>query len=294
MRIGIISIILIAFLPFFSAAQLPSTDLFSLDMKINEVRLILENPNYLSSFNPEGYNNQPAFIDKDRLLITSDWQAKGLTDIYLMDFEKNELTRITATDESEYSPTPSDDGSHFFVVRQEATESDTIPQILWRYPLDRSDSGKPAIDEITNIGYFRFVSDEMVALFQVGSPNSLSLYHLGTKKQYHISGNIGRAIKFDRDRGLYFVNKYDNTSYIRLYDVRSRTSRRIAPTPGGQEDFDILPNGNLILGQGSVLYQYDIAKGDGWKEIIDLSETGIEDISRIAVTADKVVFVASH
>ena len=44
------------------SAQLPSTQIYTLSLKANEAKVILDNPVLVTGFNPDGYNNQPHFI----------------------------------------------------------------------------------------------------------------------------------------------------------------------------------------------------------------------------------------
>lgn len=291
----ILFVAILGFLCKFSLeAQLPSTELYALDMKLNEIKIILENPRYLSSFNPGGYNNQPSFINEDEVFITSDWNARGLTDVYRLDMRQGTIRRITATDESEYSPTISNDGQSLYVVRQEVTEDADVPQILWKYPIDLSHFGEAAIDQLNNIGYFRFIGSNRVALFQVGPPHKLVIYDLETKKEQFLAYNIGRTLKYNNERGLYYVQNIGNTAAIRLFDVNNNMSKLITYTPSGTEDFEVLPNGDFIAGDASTLYRYKVAGEGDWEEVLDLSSAGINNITRIAAHKDKLIFVDSR
>ncbi len=292
MKTFFVHIALILCLPCLADAQLPSTDLYMLDMKINEVALVLENPKYLSSFNRGGYNNQPSFTNDHTLLITSDWNAEGLTDIYRLDLNAGEISRVTATLESEYSPLQSVDGQFIFTVRQELTEEEQIPQILWRYPTDQSGYGDAVIKELENIGYYHIISDTEVALFLVGPPHKLVIYDLGLRKEQFIAYNVGRTFKLNGKGGMYYVQNIGNTKAVRLFDLENKLSRLVTYLPERTEDFEVLPNGDLVTGNGATLYRYDIGGTDTeWKPVLDLSSTGVNNITRIAANRDKLVFV---
>ena len=62
-------------------AQMPNTHVFSLDLLYNEQKVIVKEPKLLTAFNASGYNNQPHFVSDNTLLITSNYECLGLTDI---------------------------------------------------------------------------------------------------------------------------------------------------------------------------------------------------------------------
>ena len=273
--------------------QLPTTQIYTLDLRANEEKALVSNVKYLSSFNPLGYNNQPSFIDRETLLITTNFNASGLTDVYQMDLATNQLTRITATEESEYSPTMMPDGINFSVIRQEVTDAKSIPQVLWSYPIDRSSGGDVEID-LTTIGYHSWLSPTEVALFLVGDPHELVIYNTETKKTSHVAYDVGRALKTDKKGDLYYVHKIASSWNIRKYSRSLERSSLVVRAIPEQEDFDILPNGFLISSEGSMLKTLRPGVDRGWQDLIDLKAAGINKISRIASTSNKIAIVTAQ
>ena len=123
----------------FSSAQLPQSNIYLFDFEWNADTLLIQEAKYLSHFNAEGYNNQPYFLGKDKLLITSNFLQEGQTDIFQLDVRKEKLMQVTDTDQSEYSPTPTPGTNHFSVIRVEPSQDNA--QYLWRYPLNRKNGG---------------------------------------------------------------------------------------------------------------------------------------------------------
>jgi len=274
-------------------SQIPQSQIYTMDLKTNENKALLDNIQYLTDFNPEGYNNQPHFIDDDNLLISSNWKQEDQTDIWLLDLSKQNINRITATASGEYSPTVTSDGMNFSVIRQTQTEDDNPKQVLWSYPLDRSNGGKPIILEPSTIGYHSWLSPELVALFLVGEPHELVIYNIKMQTTEHIAYNIGRALKTSRKGDLYFIQKTGSTNHIRKYDPSTRRSSLVTTSIAGQEDFDVLSNGFLIAGDGSKLMIHRPMLDHGWKEMKDLSSTGIKSIARIASSNNRIAIVTS-
>lgn len=287
-------IILISTQAYFLFGQgLPNTNVYALSLKANETKVLLDDVTLLTGFNPEGYNNQPHFIDDTNLLITSDYESQGLTDILELDTRLQRITRITHTEESEYSPVVMSSGFDFSVVRQELDDSQPVPQVLWSYPLDRSTEGSRVIPDISNIGYYVWVTKDQLALFIVGETPSLILYDTRHHTSTRIASNVGRCLKTDNKGMIYYVQKATSGDDIRGYDIYLGRSKRIAPMIAGQQDFEILTNGHLIAGDGALLKSYIPNVSTDWALIKDLTSTGIKEISRIAASRNKVAIVTS-
>lgn len=296
MRMPKTSLFVLAFFCFTGAllAQLPSTQIYTIDMKANESKVLLEDISMITAFNPNGYNNQPHFIDNNHLLIASDYKAGDATDIWELDLADKLATRITATASGEYSPTIQADGFHFSVIRQTNANTAENSQILWSYPLDRSSGGKSIVLDPATVGYHCWLSDELLALFLVGDPQELVLYNIKTKSSEHIAYNIGRSLKTDKRGDLYYIQKTGSSGIIRKYDTSLKRSTFVTSTIPGQDDFEILPNGFLISSNGSSLMTFRPHIDQKWQVLKDLSPAGITKISRIAASQNKIAIVVSE
>jgi len=275
-----------------SFSQLPTTNIYSLDLRANEQKILLNNLALLTDFNNNGYNNQPYFLNDNELLITSNYKARGLTDIWHLKLNDQELTRITKTEESEYSPTAMASGIDFSVVRQELDDSESVPQVLWSYPLDRSTSGSLLAENMDNIGYHAWVTPDRVVFFLVDQPSELLLYDMKRKTSTHIAYDVGRCIKVDKSGHIYYVQITSEKNTIRSFDIYLGRSKKIADTIDGQVDFDLLPNGHLISADGAKLKTFVPSISSEWSDLIDLSSSGIEKITRISSSRGKIALVA--
>ncbi len=276
------------------SAQLPTTNIVVLDMSINGAdEVMLSDPTFATSFNKSGYNNQPFFVSDDELLITSNYDALGLTDVYKLKLGSQKLSRITATEESEYSPVKYKKDK-YSVVRQELDDSQPVPQTLWSYPTDQKSFGERLLDRYDNIGYYEWLPNDQIALFLVGDPHKLILVDLASNRETFVSYNVGRALKYDGKGGLYYVQKLGSSWTIRKQDLEDDISKYIVNTLKESEDFEVLPNGALISAQGSKLYSYHPNTGRQWVEIMDLAPYGIDKITRIAAHDKKLAIVISE
>ncbi len=250
----------------------------------------MRDPVYLSGFNPDGYNNQPAFINPRELYITTDLYDRNFTDFVRLDIQNEEYYRVTATDSiSEYSPTPKAIKSYFSAVR---VEKDGKTQSLWLYPENHQTYGKRVLSDLGNIGYHCWLSEEEVALFLVDEPMQLAIGNIKEDKTQVVLENIGRCFRQNSDGNLVFVHKSDpETSYIKSYDVETNKVTSIIKTLPGSEDFELLNDGTFIMGSKSKLFKLNPARENDWIEVIDLAEFDILNITRLAFSRNRLVLV---
>lgn len=283
---------LAVFVAFSLEAQLPKSDIYLFEVKLTGAELLVKNPVFCTHFNQNNYNNQPAFFDYNIVYINAATTDSSTTDIYSLDFRENNLKKITNTPSiSEFSPTLMPSKDRFSVVR---IESDGKTQSLWTYPLNKNDMGYRLLDNLDNVGYHAWISDELVALFLVDTPHRLSIGNIKTKAVDFILDDIGRCLKVNDDGLLYFVHKIQKDIWlIKNYDHITKKINTICQMPTGSEDFEILKNGMLVCGQKSKLMYFYPGKQTEWIVAEDLAEIGINNITRIASARDRLILVNS-
>ena len=280
------------------AQRLPQTNLFLFEMNQKDDSLfVFRKPQFLNHFNPEGYNNQPNFINPTELYVTVQMpEDTSQTDIYSLNLENNTLTQVTNTAEGEYSPTfmPTSGlgGGKFSAIRVEEIEGEPA-QRLWQFPLNRQNNGLPVFKTLDKIGYYCWLSMNKVALFVVGPPHQLVIADVNTERTTNVTSNVGRCLQKMPDQALAFVHKVGDRWTIKKLNPITRKSAEIVPTLPGSEDFIAMPDGSLIMGSGSRLYHYRPNKDKAWREIADLSFYGIKNISRLAFNGEKQLAVVS-
>jgi hypothetical protein len=278
-----------------TSAQLPNTNIYCFDMEKFGDQIDFKNCKFLTGFNRYGYNNQPQWVNNNELFISVQTPFDtSQTEIYSLSLLNNIITPVTATRESEYSPTLMPDRRNFSCVRVDAGASNT--QRLWSYPLDRSNGGKEVVSMHPNVGYHCWLSDTRLALFIVnGTSNALKLVNVPDQSSIQLFGGIGRSMGRLPDGKLAYVQKATpQTWFIKWLDPNNYATDVIIPTVAGSEDFSLLPDGTFIMGNGSKLYSYKVGNPDKqWKEIADLSKYGIYNIKRISVSRelDKIALV---
>ena len=286
----ILNLLIVMFCVNALSAQLPNTDLYMFTLLNNGEKITLKDPWYLSGFNPDGYNNQPYFVNPREVYITSNYYDKNFTDFIKLDIQRDEFYRITETDSiSEYSPTPRAAPGYFSAVR---VEKDGSTQSLWLYPEDHSNSGKRVLTGIDNVGYHCWLSEEEVALFLVSTPMKLAIGNISTDEVSIVMEDIGRCFQQNQNGDLYFIHKLSETDwYIKSYSLEENKASIVVETRPNSEDFALLSDGTLIMAEGSKIFSIHPSRDEYWKEVIDLADLDITNISRLAVSRNRLILV---
>ena len=239
-----------------------------------------------------GYDNQPAFFSDGSAVLFTSVRDDVQADIYRYDITTRQTSRVTASaPESEYSATPIDGGRAISVVRVERDST----QRLWRIPLD---GGQPAVilERVKPVGYHAWADDTTLALFVLGTPNSLQLADTRRGTADTIATGIGRSLhRVPGTRTVSFVRKVSPTEWwLESLDVATRRTERLVRLPDGVEDYAWLADRSAICGRGSTLMRWSGKAGDEWRAIADFTTAGVNGITRLAVSprGDQIAFVA--
>jgi len=242
--------------------------------------------------NRVGYDNQPGWDGNSRIMYTR--QYRGQTDIAAIDFETASHGEIVRTPESEYSPAPSPDGKAITVVRVERDST----QRLWRFPKDQ---GEPSLvlRDIKPVGYFAWLDSTTLALFVLGTPNTLQIADTRTGAGRVVTTNIGRSLqRVPRSRRASYLHRVGTKWMLETVDP--------TPLPGGGFDIDTLgamPDSadfvvwrsatELYTAAGSRILRMRLPEKT-WTLVDDLGDLGIRRISRLALSPDgrRLAFVA--
>jgi hypothetical protein len=267
----------------------PAADIFLVDMKTHGGQIELGKPLQITEW--RGYDNQPMFLPDGKNLFYTSIRDDGQADIYQYEIAENSLINLTKTFESEYSATVVPDGKFFSVIRVEKDST----QRLWKFPLA---GGEPSLvlTNVKPVGYHAWGDASTVAMFVLGNPPTLQLADLRTGKAEIIEKNIGRSLhKIPKRDAISFVHKVSEKEWlIKQLDLKTRAVTTLVKTLDGSEDYAWTPQGILLMGKDSKLYQYDLKKAGDWQEIADFVDNGLKSITRLAVspTGNKLAVVA--
>ena len=269
----------------------PQPDVYLASLKLDAGKVTVGAP--LNITDRPGYDNQPSFATDGSSVFFTSAREDAQADIYRYDIAAKGTARVTASaPESEYSATQFDGGRAISVIRVERDST----QRLWKIPLN---GGAPSVilERVKPVGYHAWANDHTLALFVLGSPNTLQLADTRTGKADTITTNIGRSLhRIPRTDRVSFVHKTSPTEWwIESLDPASRKTARLIKLPEGVEDYAWISDGSIVCGDGSRLLRWSGKTEDGWREIADLSTAGVKGITRLAISprADRIAFVAA-
>ena len=270
-----------------TAQQAPRSNVFLFGIEqITDSVFRFTEPQYLTFFNRDGYNNQPHFMSDNQLYITVQRPYEERPDIYSLHLGKEQKIQITATPEGEYSPELMPSGRTWSAVRMEKDAANS--QRLWEFPLDRKSNGRPVFKYITNVGYYEWLNRNEVAMFLVTDDGSkLVIGDVRSDQTTDVANNVGRSLQKRTGNELLYVQKAtDLTWYLKSLNLSNRKSKILIETLPGSEDFAVLPDGSVIMGKGSKLYKYHPSYDKSWVEVNDLRFYNISKITRLAASRD--------
>jgi hypothetical protein len=290
LKSGVFLLFLCSFISFTSVGQLPASEVYLATLSQNGNELSLTSLTLISDFNPGGYNNQARFFSDDQIYLSVKRPTDGTNDIVKLQLKSKELSWVTQTKEiSEFSPIPCPDGNYFTAVR---IEKDGKDQSLWKYPLDRSNSGTRLFPELTNVGYYAWINNDSVVLFLVDKPNKLVIGGLSDGKIYDIARNPGRCIRYLANGNVYFVQQLDNGhKWLKSYNIQDQAITSIIQMPGDAEDFEITTEGRILTIDGSQIKTSSLTDTYGWKTIVDLAPYHILKAQRPVLHENRLLFV---
>ncbi len=239
-------------------------------------------PTLVNYDNFDQYDNQPVlfrgawYFSSVRKAQQSDIMVY-YPDINETFFVSNTLTR------SEYSPTPMPDSMHLSVVV--VTEDGHSQHLYQLNPVTGEET--VLIDTFDNIGYHYWVTERDVVLFRVGEPHTLGVFNLRTKEYKPLDAHIGRCLQRSPRGDLSFVHNTDEPEvFICVYNFQTGQTSKIIPLLPESEDFIWLPDGSLLMGNGTGLYQFRPGKDQTWNLVGDFQKYGFKKITRLALGAN--------
>jgi dipeptidyl aminopeptidase/acylaminoacyl peptidase len=259
-------------------------EIFLLPMSVSDGKISVGKPANIT--NRPGYDNQPAFSPNGRELYYTSTRDDSQADIYKYNIAAKTTERLTKTaPESEYSATVMPSHERISVVRVERDSS----QRLWSFTLKGEDD-RLVLPEIKPVGYHAWLSPFHLALFVLGTPNSLVLVNTRTGVEQVLARDIGRSLlPLPTGHGFTYLAHRDSDwvlTEVRLSASNDsvRYSRPLVTLPDGM-NFVAWVGNTLIGGARTKLFTW--RAGGEWSELADLESEGLTNISRIAVSPDR-------
>jgi hypothetical protein len=260
------------------------SEIILFDMKVKDGKVILSNGKNITHH--KGYDNQPSFHPSKPVVYYSSFNDSGRSDIKYYDYKKKETSKLTLTNEREYSPTVTPDGKYISCIIQR----DNGAQDLGMYPIE---GGDPRI-LVNNllVGYHVWGDRNKLLLFVLGDSgnHTLHYYDTDTKRDVIVASGIGRSIhKIPGDQSMSFVQKIsDKQSLIQKFDPSAMRISPIAePLPGTERDMTWLNNNTMLMSDGTTLYSYHVGADNSWQPVFAEGDISmLKGITRLAVNRE--------
>lgn len=254
--------------------------LFDYDMNKNDAAL----SNVANVTNRRGYDNQPYFTpDNEAFLYVRDDGVQ--TDIYEYSLNTRQHTRLTNSDRSEFSPSPSPDGTMVSFVFERNNS-------VWHAKRGEENSPTWSFETagiIEPVGYFVRNHDTDDILYWSRFGFNISLTNASTQKYHYITGDalpIKPFIIPGTDK-FSFIHRQGNSSvWIKELDPKTLAVRPLTPIVGNNANYTWTPDGSIIQIEGSGVFRWTEGSGEGWEKIDELGKHGVKNANRIAISPD--------
>ena len=229
-----------------------------------------------------GYDNQPFFTKNSETFLYSREDDRAQTDIWEYDIASGEETQITATEKSEYSPTPSPDNQTISMVYE---RNNSIWQLNRNTPAAPSWSLKTAgVEEPVGFFALNYETDDILFWSRFGY--SIALTNANEPSYHFVTGHaVPSTPHLIPGSNLFsFVHRQTNEEvWIKAFDPESKSIRPLTRVVGSNAYYAWAPDRSILQIEGTHLYRWH-EEDEGWKEVSDLSEHGIKSAHRIAVS----------
>ena len=228
----------------------------------------------------DGYDNQPSFDPSGTALYYTAAVDATQTETFRHDLASGAVEQVTRTPgASEFSPSVIPGQDAFSAIHETRGL-----QYLWRYGTDGTEMGA-IFATVEPVGYHAWADERTAAMFVLGEPPTLQVGDALSGEVRTIAENPGRSIhRIPGTADISFVRKVsDEEWWIERLDRATGAAERIARTLPGREDYAWTPAGEILMGDGTVLFAW--TADSGWGPVAELGDAA-GDISRLAVSAD--------
>ncbi|WP_460219626.1 nuclear transport factor 2 family protein [Psychroserpens sp. MEBiC05023] len=256
-----------------------NTEVFLFDLDTNNSKIELSNSKNLS--NNEGYDNQPSFLNDRYILFAS--TRNGQTDIAKYDMRYDSKSWLNFTEGGEYTPLKIPNTNEVSAVR---LDKDGL-QRLYAYNMSNGDSRELIKDMV--VAYYTWANEHTIVSAVIEN-DDLNLYvsnlQNGTNTKHQ--NKVGRSFHNIPNSNLvsYISKDNDNQWQIKSLNPATGATKVIANTIAGVEDICWLNNKTILSGKDNILYKLTLQRDNDWKQVADLSSSGITKITRLSTNPE--------
>lgn len=275
------------------AAAPPNTDIYTAELSMIDGKVWLGTPQPVAV--GEGYDNQPAFLPGGNSILYTSAGPSGKTDLWQRDLIIGATLQLTDTpNRSEYSPRLTPDGTSLAYIQEDVTGEVTE---VYTQPFGQNENASPASAyvAIKPVGYYAFLGQgEAVLTFLRDPPPSLQHTVRATGETRQIASPIGRALYVPRQSAsganpaFFTIERADGPYQVNRYDEVTGAVSPLFDLQGDVQDYAVfaMPDGaryGFFMAEETRLYFRTDRKDDTWQQVADLYQSGVTDITRLAV-----------
>lgn len=281
MQIRLIVTLLFLISSFSSYAQdqkPPNFDIVVFDVQKKDDSYQINNPQIIAD--SSSYDNQPHFSADGKFVYFTKMEGDK-TNIWRWSMQGKKAERIVKTDFSEYSPTQMPFlAQNLSMIRVEGDGT----QRLWRY--SEAKGFKLIFKTIKPVGYHAW-NEKNIAMFVLGEPNELRVTAYGQEDSQLADSNIGRCLQaIPLTSQISYTVLKDDIHLLKSYDFEDQKITQYHQLPKGSEDYIWLNNQQIISSKGKQLLISNINNHSGWKNIENLANFELSNISRLALSSN--------
>jgi dipeptidyl aminopeptidase/acylaminoacyl peptidase len=279
----LLSAFLASFILIFSplGAQTIETDILLFDVISGDKGRELTNMTKVTD--RPGYDNQPFFTADGNYILFSSDRDTGQTEIYRYEIATGNTTRLTFSDESEYSPTVSPDGKYLTFVRLERDST----QRLWRSKLDGT-KAKPLMADVEDVGYYCWINRKEVAVWTV-TDTMLSIVKIKDQLLRPIEKGAGRSFVLDSKltkMDYLKLNPRTQEHMVMQYTFITGVKDSLVTTWKETQDITSHADGEILIGHHGALYAFLPDSDTEWQHWANLSSHRVTKFYRLATSPD--------
>lgn len=233
--------------------------------------------------NRPGYDNQPYFTPDSNSFVYS--RDDGIqTDIWEYDIASGTHRQVTSLPESEFSPTPSPDGTTISMVFERSNS-------IWQFDRNAPDAPSWVLETAgipEPVGYFARNHRTGDILYWSRYGFNVALTHASKPAYHFISGHAVPATPHvipGTDKFSFVHRQTNEQVWIKEFDPETKSIRPLTPIVGSNANYTWAPDGSILQIEGTTVHRWREG-GEEWEEITDLTQHGIESANRIAVSPD--------
>jgi hypothetical protein len=255
-----------------------NTEIHLFDLSTANNKLSVNNHKNIS--NNEGYDNQPSFLNNNKIVFAS--TRNGQTDIVQYFTNYGSKVWLNYTDGGEYSPLKIPNKNAVSAVRLDTDGK----QRLHSYSLSNGASTE-LIPNLVVAYYTWYDENNIVSAVIEGDDLNLYVTDIKEGKSRKYDTKVGRSFhKIPNSNLVSFISKKNEKQWqIKSIDPITGEIRVLANTITGVEDICWLNRRTILSGKDSNIYKLTLKRDNNWKKIADLSSQGITKITSLATNA---------